>query len=136
MQQPICKDQLILRQPGRPATLADAPLAQDLMDTLIFNQDRCVGMAANMIGQPVNIIAVKTGPLQLLMLNPIITKQSQPYQTTEGCLSLLGERPTKRFEQITVQYQDLTGQTQTLPATGFLAQIIQHEVDHCHGIII
>ena len=125
-----------LRQPSVPATKADRGIADDLRDTLAAWQDRCVGMAANMIGTHKRVIIAQLGPLPVVMFNPRLTSQSQPYQTTEGCLSLTGQRPTKRFKKITVQFYDQQWQAQQLSLTGFAAEIVQHELDHCNGIII
>lgn len=136
MIQPICKDIQILSRPSQPASLKDWPIAQDLLDTLAAHQAECVGMAANMIGINKQIIAVSLGPVNLAMLNPKITVKKQPYQTQEGCLSLLGQRPTQRYQEIVVDYLDQNGKQQKLPLSGWSAQIVQHEVDHCHGIII
>ena len=136
MERTINRDVFILSQKSTPATAADLPVAADLMDTLKANAHRCVGMAANMIGVNKRIIAVSVGMLSLLMLNPAITKKSGPYETEEGCLSLPGTRKTKRFESITVKYQDRTMKWHTQTFTGYVAQIIQHEVDHCDGILI
>ena len=128
---------LLLQQPSRPATQADLPVAQDLLDTLAAHRDHCVGLAANMIGVRVCIIAV-TGPdgENMAMLNPAITSRSGEYQTSEGCLSLPGERPTTRYRNITVEYQDLRLQPQSASFTGLAAQAIQHEIDHCNGVLI
>lgn len=136
MIRPINHDQLTLAQPSRPATKADLDIATDLKDTLTANADRCVGMAANMIGVNVRIIIAATGPLQLILINPQITAQQHPYTAQEGCLSLNGEQSTKRFKTITVHYRDAQWQAHTQTFTGFLAQIIQHEIDHCNGILI
>lgn len=136
MIQPICKDIKILSCPSQPASLKDWPIAQDLLDTLAAHQADCVGMAANMIGINKQIIAVSLGPVNLAMLNPKITVKKQPYQTQEGCLSLLGQRPTQRYQEIVVDYLDQNGKQQKLPLSCWSAQIVQHEVDHCHGIII
>jgi len=110
--------------------------AQDLLETLIAHKDGCVGMAANMIGVNKRIIAFDNNGEYMVMFNPQIIKKSEPYQTQEGCLSLAGQRPTKRYKSIKVQYQNSEFQTRFKTFTGFPAQIIQHEVDHCEGIII
>ncbi len=136
MIRPINHDQLTLARPSRPATRQNQAVITDLQDTLRANAERCVGMAANMIGVNVQIIIAASGMLQLILINPTITAKAQPYQTQEGCLSLSGERPTERFETITVQYLDAQWQPHTQTFTGFLAQIIQHECDHCQGILI
>lgn len=136
MIRPINHDQLTLAQPSRTATKTDLGIANDLRDTLTANADRCVGMAANMIGVNVRIIIAATGPLQLILINPQITAQKRPFTAQEGCLSLSGERSAKRFETITVHYRDTQWQIHSQTFTGFLAQIIQHEIDHCNGILI
>lgn len=136
MIKPIEKDQLFLQQKAKPATPADRQVMQDLKDTLAANATRCVGMAANMIGVAKRIIIVQMGPLPVVMVNPQITAKNGQYQTTEGCLSLDGERPATRFEQITVQFQDTQFKPHTQEFTGFVAQIIQHEVAHCEGVLI
>lgn len=125
-----------LRQPSDPATKADLPLATDLRDTLAAHQDHCVGMAANMIGEHKRAIIAQLGPIPVVMFNPQLTSQSQPYQTEEGCLSLTGQRPTKRFKKITVQFYNQQWQRQQLTLTDFAAEIVQHELDHCNGVII
>lgn len=132
----IIKDQQLLNKPATLATKNDLSLAQDLIDTLTAHQDECVGMAANMIGVNKNVIIVSLGPLKLVMFNPKITAKSQPYQTAEGCLSLTGTRPTTRFKKITVSFYNQAWEQQTLNLTDFPAEIVQHEIDHCHGIII
>ena len=136
MIRPIVHDPLFLAQSSQPATAADAQTAQDLLETLIAHADGCVGMAANMIGVHKRIIAVEAEDGYLVMFNPVILKSSGAYQTEEGCLSLEGVRPTKRWQSIKVQYQtpDLKPRIKTF--TGWTAQIIQHELDHCEGILI
>ena len=136
MVRPINHDLVILSRKSTPATRADLVVAEDLLDTLRANSERCVGMAANMIGVNKRIIAVTVGFLHMVMLNPVITAKSGPYEAEEGCLSLPGVRKTKRFETITLTYQDRDFKTHTQTFTGFAAQIIQHEVDHCDGILI
>lgn len=136
MIQPINHDQISLQQPNQPAQLSDLNVANDLLDTLRAHQQECVGLAANMIGVHKRIIAVSFGPAQVAMLNPQITAKQGAYQTTEGCLSLAGERSTTRYQHITVQFMDVHGQQQELKLDGFPAQIVQHEVDHCNGILI
>ena len=132
----IVRDPLFLSQKSSPATQADLPAARDLLDTLIANQERCVGMAANMIGISKCIIAVHSGPVTLVMLNPVITSRKTPYQTEEGCLSLDGVRPTTRYQTIEVSYQDMQFKPQKMTFSAWIAQIIQHEIDHCMGILI
>ena len=136
MIRPICKDVMFLSQKAIPATKEDINVGKDLLDTLVANKDRCVGMAANMIGVNKAIIVVNMGFYNLVMYNPKITKKSNIYSTSEGCLSLLGERNTKRYEKIEVEYQDERFDKKTLSLSGFIAQIVQHEVDHLSGIII
>ena len=108
----------------------------DLLDTLRANLDHCVGMAANMIGVKKNIIVVAAGPFQFAMINPVIAKKSGAYQTEEGCLSLEGVRPCKRYQEIEVDYLDQSFKKQHGKYSGWTAQIIQHEIDHCNGIVI
>lgn len=134
--QNIIHDQLFLSQKSTSANRADLKVAEDLRDTLLANRDKAVGLAANMIGKNKRIIAFYVGPLPLVMLNPQITKKSGEYLTEEGCLSLSGERKTKRYRTITVTYQDMNLNTKTQEFTDFIAEVIQHEVDHCEGILI
>ena len=136
MKRPIVHDPLFLAQKSEPATEADRAIITDLMDTLRFHLDRCVGMAANMIGERKRIIVFCSGPMQMVMVNPQITAKSGPYEAEEGCLSLPGTRPAKRYRKITVKYQDQAFQPRTGTFEGFTAQIIQHEIDHCDGILI
>ena len=132
----IVRDPLFLAQKSVPATAADKQVVQDLLDTLRANLDRCVGMAANMIGVRKNIIVVAMGPFQFAMINPVITKKKEVFQTEEGCLSLDGVRPCTRYKEIEVDYLDQNYKKQHGTYTGWTAQIIQHEIDHCHGIVI
>ena len=132
----IMRDPLFLAQKSLDATEADRQVVTDLLDTLRANLDRCVGMAANMIGVRKNIIVVVVGPFQFAMINPVITKKSGAYQTEEGCLSLDGVRPCTRYKEIEVDYLDQNFKKQHGKYTGWTAQIIQHEVDHCRGIVI
>ena len=134
--QNIIHDQLFLSQKSTSANRADLKVAEDLRDTLFANRDKAVGLAANMIGKNKRIIAFYVGLLPLVMLNPQITKKSGEYLTEEGCLSLSGERKTKRYRTITVTYQDMNLNTKTQEFTDFIAEVIQHEVDHCEGILI
>ena len=136
MEKPIVRDAFFLNQKSAEATKADLPVAQDLEDTLRANRDRCVGMAANMIGYRKNIIIVATGFADIVMINPVITDRSEPYEAEEGCLSLPGTRKTTRYKNITVSYQDKKFAKHTHAFTGYLAQIIQHECDHLAGILI
>ena len=132
----ICKDVFFLSQKAEPATADDLSVAQDLLDTLAAHKDGCVGMAANMIGVNKRIIIFDNEGAYQVMFNPVIVKQSGPYQTEEGCLSLTGRRPTKRWKSIKVQWQNETFQTRLKTFTGWTAEIIQHEIDHCDGILI
>ena len=134
--QNIIHDQLFLSQKSTSANRADLKVAEDLRDTLLANRDKAVGLAANMIGKNKRIIAFYVGLLPLVMLNPQITKKSGEYLTEEGCLSLSGERKTKRYRTITVTYQDMNLNTKTKEIMDFIAEVIQHEVDHCEGILI
>jgi peptide deformylase len=132
------KDIFFLNQKSELATKADNQVVFDLLDTLKANENEahCVGMAANMIGVKKQIIAVNMGMFNVAMINPVITKKSDPYQTEEGCLSLVGVRPTTRYKEIEVEYFDATWKKQKQKYSGWIAQIIQHEVDHLSGIII
>ena len=132
----ICRDETFLAQKAAPATADDLATAQDLLDTLTAHKDGCVGMAANMIGVRRRIIAFDNGGEYMLMLNPVIVKRSGAYEAEEGCLSLQGQRKTKRHRTIKVQWQDRTMQTHVKNFTGWTAQIIQHEIDHCEGVLI
>ena len=132
----IMRDPLFLAQKSEAATEADRQVMIDLLDTLRANQDRCVGMAANMIGVTKRIIVFRDGPMQMVMANPEITGKSGEYEAAEGCLPLAGVRKAKRCRKITVRYQDLLFRWHTGTFEGFTAQIIQHEMDHCDGILI
>ena len=133
----LMHDPIFLGRKSAPATKEDLNVAQDLLDTLTFHKEGCVGMAANMIGVTKRIIAFDNEGTYMVMLNPEILKVSGEYETEEGCLSLLGgPRKTKRFQKIKVQYQNLQMQVRIKTFTGWTAQIIQHEVDHCNGILI
>ena len=136
MIKPIMRDVLFLSQKSEEATKEDAQIIRDLLDTLQANTEQCVGMAANMIGVKKRIIAVNMGFINVAMVNPVILKKSKPYETEEGCLSLSGVRKTKRYEEIEVEYLDQNFKKQRQKYSGWIAQIIQHEVDHCNGIII
>ena len=136
MIQPIMKDPLFLGMPSERAGKEDKQTALDLLDTLRANLDGCVGMAANMIGVHKRIIVVHTGFAQMVMLNPKITKKDGAYEAEEGCLSLAGVRKTKRYQTIEVEYQDLNLKKLRRSFSGFTAQIIQHEIDHCDGVLI
>ena len=132
----ICKDEAFLAQKAEPATANDLGVAQDLLETLVAHKDGCVGMAANMIGVNKRIIALDNEGEYMVMFNPVIVRQSGPYEAEEGCLSLAGTRKTKRFQTIKVQWQNEKFQTRLKTFTGWTAEIIQHEIDHCEGIII
>jgi len=136
MIRPIMRDETFLAQKGELASKDDMQVAVDLLETLEANKAACVGMAANMIGVNKRIIAFYNEGTYMVMFNPRIVKQSGPYETEEGCLSLFGRRKTKRWKTIKVEYQNEAFQTRLKTFTGWTAQIIQHEVDHCDGIII
>lgn len=136
MIRPIIHDPLFLAQKSAVATEADRQVITDLLDTLHANLDRCVGMAANMVGERKRIIVFCNGPMQMVMVNPEMIAKSGAYEAEEGCLSLTGLRKTKRYRKITVKYQDQTFRQLTGTFEGFTAQIIQHEIDHCNGILI
>lgn len=136
MIQPIMKDPIFLAQKSTPATEADLEIAQDLLDTLEANRAGCVGMAANMIGRTKRIIVFDDNGTLTVMFNPEIIKCDKPYQTEEGCLSLPGQRKTKRYQSIKVRYQNMDFRPRLKTYTGWTAQIIQHEIDHCNGILI
>lgn len=132
----IVRDPMFLQQKSEPATEADKQVIHDLIDTLRANQDRCVGMAANMIGVKKRIIVVAMGPFHFAMVNPVITKKSGEYQTEESCLSLEGVRPCTRYKEIEVDYLDQDFKPQHGKYKDFTAQIIQHEIDHFEGVLI
>ena len=133
----LIHDPILLSRKSREAGAADLPIAADLLETLAAHKQTCVGMAANMIGEFVRIIAFDCEGKYMVMLNPEIIKAEGPYETEEGCLSLLGgPRKTKRFQKIKVRYQTETMQVRLKTFTGWTAQIIQHEIDHCQGILI
>ena len=132
----IVRDVFFLGQKSDPATRQDLAVGQDLMDTLTANRDRCVGMAANMIGVRKRVIIVAVGPAAIVMYNPVIVKKDTPFDTEEGCLSLTGVRKTTRYQNIEVEYLDSAWKMRRQKYTGWIAQIIQHEVDHLEGILI
>lgn len=136
MIKPIMKDIVFLAQRSEPATSEDLPVAEDLLDTLKANADGCVGMAANMIGVKKCIIAFDNGGEYTVMFNPKIIKCSGAYETEEGCLSLTGTRKTKRYKSIKVQYQNSDFKVRIKTFTDWTAQIIQHEIDHCNGVVV
>ena len=132
----IMCDEAFLAQKAEPATPEDLSIAQDLLDTLAAHKDSCVGMAANMIGVNKRIIVFDNDGTYMVMFNPEVIKKSEPYQAEEGCLSLSGVRKAKRWKSIKVQYQNEKFQTRFKTFTGWTAQIIQHEIDHCNGVLI
>ena len=132
----VVRDTFFLSQTSEPAGRDDDEVVRDLLDTLQANRVRCVGMAANMIGIKKRIIVVSAGEADLAMLNPVIIKKSMPYDTEEGCLSLEGSRKTRRYETIEVEYRDRDFKRCRQRFKGWTAQIIQHEIDHCDGIVI
>ena len=133
----LIHDPVFLAKKSETATQADTEIAKDLLETLIHHQDGCVGMAANMIGELKRIIAFDNDGEYMVMFNPVIVKKSEPYETEEGCLSLLGgPRKTKRYKSIKVQYQTEDFKIRIKTFKGFPAQIIQHEIDHCDGVLI
>ena len=133
----LMHDPIFLARKSAPATAEDLEVAQDLLDTLTFHKEGCVGMAANMIGITKRIIVFDNEGEYMTMLNPVILKASDLYETEEGCLSLLGgPRKCKRYKKIKVQYQNLQLQTRIKRFSGWTAQILQHEIDHCNGVLI
>lgn len=136
MIRPVMKDVVFLNQKSEAATVADKQVVQDLLDTLKANEAGCVGMAANMIGVKKRIIAVSMGFANVAMINPVLIKKSGAYETEEGCLSLIGVRKTTRYKDIEVEFQDMNFNKQCQKYSGWFAQIIQHEIDHCDGIVI
>jgi peptide deformylase len=133
----LIHDPIFLAQKSAEATAEDAETVRDLLDTLAFHRESCVGMAANMIGVCKRIIAFDCDGNYMVMLNPQIVKQSEPYDARESCLSLLGgPRPAKRWKKIKVRYQTAQLQTRLKTFEGWTAQIIQHEIDHCNGVLI
>ena len=132
----IIHDPVFLSQKSTEATEDDIPVAVDLIDTLRANLDRCVGMAANMIGERKRIIAIARGPIVIAMINPEIISRSGEYETEEGCLSLEGKRTVKRYRSIRLSWQDIRMERHIGTLDGFQAQIVQHEIDHCDGILV
>ena len=133
----LVHDPLLLGIRSKPATKEDTAVGRDLLDTLAAHRETCVGMAANMIGVTKRVIAFSDGGRYTVMYNPEIVARSGPYRAEEGCLSLLGgPRPTERYKTVRVRYQDGSFTWRTASYTGFTAQIIQHEVDHCDGVLI
>lgn len=136
MVKPIVKDTFFLSQKSEPATPEDQGVIQDLLDTLQENRRGCVGMAANMIGVKKRIIVFGNGYGDVVMVNPVIVRKAEPYETEEGCLSLSGVRKTMRYQRIEVEFLDKNFRKQKQKFYGWTAQIIQHEIDHCEGILI
>ena len=136
MSRDICKDEAFLARKAEPAGPEDLPVAADLLETLEHHRDGCVGMAANMIGVTKRIIAFDNEGTYTVMFNPEIVKKSGPYDAEEGCLSLSGTRPARRWRSVKVRWQNEQFQVRLKTFTGWTAQIIQHEIDHCEGIII
>ena len=136
MIKPIVKDIMFLSQKSEKATEADRQVVTDLMDTLRAHTNECVGMAANMIGVKKRIIVFSVDIIQVAMINPVIIRKSKPYTTKEGCLSLNGVRETMRYDEIEVSFLDINFKPQQQKYSGWIAQIIQHEIDHCNGILI
>ena len=136
MIKPIVKDVFFLGQKSDLATKQDLPVGQDLQDTLVANQNRCVGMAANMIGVRKRISIVNIGFMNLVMYNPVILKKDTPYETEEGCLSLEDVRKTTRYQNIEVEYLDSSWKKHRQKFSGWTAQIVLHEMDHLEGVII
>lgn len=132
----IMRDTTFLAQKAIPATIEDKEIARDLLDTLIANKESCVGMAANMIGVNKRIIAFQNDKSYMVMYNPVIIRKEKPYEATEGCLSLTGRRITTRYDSIKVEYQNENFQIRRKSFQGWTAEIIQHEIDHCEGIVI
>ena len=136
MVKPIVRDIFFLGQKSEPATVMDLQVAKDLQDTLAAHRAGCVGMAANMIGYRKRTIIVSVGPVDIVMNNPVLVSKSGPYETEEGCLSLDGKRKTTRYQEIEVRYQNMAFKEQTQRFSGFVAEIVQHEMDHLEGKII
>ncbi len=132
----VIHDPIFLSQKSETASNSDLPVAKDLLDTLIANKENCVGMAANMIGVKKRIIVFDNGGLIMTMFNPEIISKSGEYETEEGCLSLSGVHRTKRYQTVKVRYQDMSFKICQQTFTGWTAQILQHEIDHCNGILI
>ena len=133
----LIHDPILLARRAQPATREDLQTARDLLDTLCFHRETCVGMAANMIGENKAIIVFDCNGQNMLMFNPVLIKGTEPYETEEGCLSLLGgPRKTKRFRKIKVQYENEAFQIRLKTFEGWTAQIVQHELDHLNGVLI
>ena len=136
MIRPVVRDVFFLRQKSEPATREDLGVGRDLQDTLRANRDRCAGMAANMIGVKKRIIIVNAGFADVVMVNPVLLAKDTPYEAEEGCLSLDGTRKTTRWQNIEIEYTDASWKKRRQRFSGWIAQIIQHEMDHLEGILI
>lgn len=136
MVQPIIHDPIFLARPSLPAEKDDMQVVEDLIDTLKAHLDECVGMAANMIGVRKRIIVMAKGTMIVAMLNPVILSKSGEYETEEGCLSLEGKRKTIRYRSIKLSWQDVQMREHVGMLDGFQARIVQHEIDHCNGVLI
>ena len=136
MIRPVVRDVFFLRQKSEPATREDLGVGRDLRDTLRANRDRCVGMAANMIGVKKRVIIVNAGFADVVMVNPVLLAKDTPYEAEEGCLSLDGTRKTTRWQNIEIEYTDASWKKRRQRFSGWIAQIIQHEMDHLEGILI
>ena len=136
MIRPIVRDVFFLKQRSEPANQQDLAVGRDLRDTLAANRERCVGMAANMIGARKRVIIVSLGPMDLVMYNPVLVGKDSPYEAEEGCLSLDGVRKATRYRNIEVEYRDESWRSRRQRYSGWIAQIIQHEMDHLEGIVI
>ena len=136
MIRPVVRDVFFLRQKSEPATREDLGVGRDLQDTLRANRDRCAGMAANMIGVKKRVIIVNAGFADVVMVNPVLLAKDTPYEAEEGCLSLDGTRKTTRWQNIEIEYTDASWKKRRQRFSGWIAQIIQHEMDHLEGILI
>lgn len=136
MIRPVVRDVFFLRQKSEPATREDLGVGRDLRDTLRANRDRCAGMAANMIGVKKRVIVVNAGFADVVMVNPVLLAKDTPYEAEEGCLSLDGTRKTTRWQNIEIEYTDASWKKRRQRFSGWIAQIIQHEMDHLEGILI
>lgn len=136
MIRPVVRDVFFLRQKSEPATREDLGVGRDLRDTLRANRDRCAGMAANMIGVKKRVIIVNAGFADVVMVNPVLLAKDTPYEAEEGCLSLDGTRKTTRWQNIEIEYTDASWKKRRQRFSGWIAQIIQHEMDHLEGILI
>ena len=136
MIRPVVRDVFFLRQKSEPATREDLGVGRDLQDTLRANRDRCAGMAANMIGVKKRVIVVNAGFADVVMVNPVLLAKDTPYEAEEGCLSLDGTRKTTRWRNIEIEYTDASWKKRRQRFSGWIAQIIQHEMDHLEGILI